>query len=149
MAYGRILDFRGLLHEPTNEMGVIYLFGAAAEELGFVVDGFRPAFPDCEAKRLVCKSQGRWQRCLIEFEFRSSNFLNHRHDASKCDLIVCWEHDWKASPVPVLELKSRIALLASRGPHEDGEAEKTLVEAARPPSGKPTRQTTRNTARRS
>jgi hypothetical protein len=44
---------------------------------------------------------------IIEFEAYSSNFNKERHDASKCNLLVCWEHDWKECPVSidVLELK--------------------------------------------
>ena len=105
---GAPMEFGGLLHEPTNEAGVVFLFGALAREMGFLVDGFRPTFPDCEAKRLVNRTEGRWARVLIEFEFRSSNFLMHGHDANGCDLIVCWEDDWKDCPVEVVELKREI-----------------------------------------
>lgn len=42
----------------------------------------------------------------IEFEYRSRNFREHRHDPADCDLIVCWEHDWPGAPVEVLKLKS-------------------------------------------
>ncbi len=41
----------------------------------------------------------------IEFEMESKNFEEHRHDAKKCDLIVCFFHDksWK-NPIPVYEV---------------------------------------------
>lgn len=44
----------------------------------------------------------------IEFEKIDRNFEDHKHDASKCDMIICWEKDeeWK-NPIPVLELKTR------------------------------------------
>jgi hypothetical protein len=45
----------------------------------------------------------------IEFEYRSRNFLTHKHDARQCDLIVCWEDDWPDSPLEVLELKRELA----------------------------------------
>jgi len=43
----------------------------------------------------------------IEFELYSSNFVDHGHDPNKCDLIVCWQHDWKECPnnIDVLELE--------------------------------------------
>lgn len=43
----------------------------------------------------------------IEFETLSKNFEEHRHEAEKCDLIVCFLHneDWK-NPLPVYELTS-------------------------------------------
>jgi hypothetical protein len=88
---GERLDFRGLLHAPVNELGVVYLFGMLSEELGFVVESVQAGFPDCEAKRRL--PNNHWQRVRIGFEFRSGNFLSHGHDLLKCDLIVCWEDD--------------------------------------------------------
>jgi hypothetical protein len=107
-SFGPVLDFGGLLHEPTSEAGVVFLFGAMARELGYLVDGFRPTFPDCEAKRLTKGPEPRWARVLIEFEFRSSNFESHGHDPRGCDLIVCWEHDWAECPVEVVELRREV-----------------------------------------
>lgn len=100
------IDFRGLLHAPVNELGVVYLFGMLSEELGFVVESVQAGFPDCEAKRRLAKNH--WQRVHIEFEFKSANFLAHGHDLSKCDLIVCWIHDWRDCPIEVISLKDYI-----------------------------------------
>jgi hypothetical protein len=47
-----------LICEPVNEAGAIYLFGAMAERLGFVVMRIHSGLPDCEAMRLVEKE--RW-----------------------------------------------------------------------------------------
>src|SRR5437016_3736619 len=93
--FGAALNFRGFLHAPSNEMGVVSLFGAMAMDLGFMIEAFRQRYPDCEAKQLVDPATGMWEKCRIEFEFRSGNFLRHRHDPAKCDLIVCWEHNCK------------------------------------------------------
>jgi hypothetical protein len=106
--FGRPLDFRGLRHAPINEQGVVFLFGMVADELGFIVEAVQAGYPDCEAKRSVHRDDQRWQRVRIEFEFRSSNFLEHGHDAAGCDMIVCWEHDWPECPVEVLELRTVI-----------------------------------------
>jgi len=100
---GERINFRGLLHAPVNELGVVHLFGMLCEELGFVVESVQAGFPDCEAKRRLANDQ--WQRVRIEFEFRSANFLAHGHDLSKCDLIVCWNHDWRNCPIEVISLK--------------------------------------------
>src|SRR5262249_52009699 len=78
-----------LLCAPTNEFGVIFLFGALAERLGFQVLRIQGEYPDGEALRVV--SGDRLQRVKIEFEYQSRNFLRHNHDQRKCDLIVCWE----------------------------------------------------------
>jgi len=95
-----------LQHAPINEQGVVFLFGMVCSELGFVVEAVRTAYPDCEAKRLVKK--GKWERAMIEFEFKSSNFKDHGHNPELCDVIVCWEHDWPECPLEVIELKSAI-----------------------------------------
>jgi hypothetical protein len=44
----------------------------------------------------------------IEFEYRASTFVRHRHDSRECDMIVCWENDWPGCPIEVLELKQAI-----------------------------------------
>jgi hypothetical protein len=88
---------------PTNEMGVIFLFGAKAAELDYAVTRLQPEFPDCEAWRKV--DDNRWQRVRIEFEYESRNFVTHGHNAEECDLIVCWNHNWVGCPLEVLELK--------------------------------------------
>jgi hypothetical protein len=92
--FGAPINFRGLQHAPINEQGVVYLFGMVGYELGFRVEAIQSGFPDCEAKRCIATSTNRWQRVRIEFEFKSSNFRDHGHDPSGCDMIVCWEHDW-------------------------------------------------------
>jgi hypothetical protein len=110
--YGPFLNFRGLQHAPINEQGVVFLFGMVAFDLGYVVEGVGTGFPDCEAKRCVSKTGDVWERVRIEFEFKSRNFLTHGHDPAGCEVLVCWEHNWPACPVEVLELRSAIDELA-------------------------------------
>ena len=102
--YGAPLGIAAMAHAPTNEAGVIFLFGALAAELGFRVERLQAAFPDCEAKREVVP--GKWERVRIEFEFESRNFKEHRHDPDGCDVIVCWRHNWPDCPerLEVVEL---------------------------------------------
>lgn len=108
VVFGAPINFRGLRHAPTNEQGVVYLFGMVSSELGLIVEAVQAAYPDCEAKRCVDNRRDRWQRVRIEFEFVSSNFREHGHDPAGCDLIVCWEHDWRECPLEVIELRSVI-----------------------------------------
>ncbi|HEV7519780.1 MAG TPA: hypothetical protein VGP89_01680 [Candidatus Angelobacter sp.] len=89
---------------PTNEMGVVFLFGTVAKGLGFMVIRLQTEFPDCEAYREV--EPGRWQWVRIEFEYESRNFLTHGHKVDGCDLIVCWKHTWEGCPLEVIELKA-------------------------------------------
>jgi hypothetical protein len=104
--YGECFLQSGMAFAPENEMGVVSLFSAMARKLGFVIAWIGSIFPDCEAFREV--EPRRWQRVIIEFEFQSRNFLTHGHDPAKCDLIVCWEHNWPESPLEVLELKQAV-----------------------------------------
>src|SRR4051812_25369564 len=86
---------------PHNEMGVVFLFGRFYDVLGFegiVHVGTR--CPDCIATR-----RGRTLR--VEFEHRSSNYLNHRHELIQADVLVCWTEDADL-PIETIELKSAL-----------------------------------------
>jgi hypothetical protein len=104
--YGTPLIPWALTYAPTNEIGVVFLFGTVAQELGYAVTRMQTEFPDGEAMRKV--DEGRWQRVRIEFEFESRNFQAHFHRPEGCDLIVCWSHNWPECPLEVLELKTVI-----------------------------------------
>jgi len=108
--YGPLVRLGGFVYGPTNESGVVCLFGAMAERLGFLVLRIQTEFPDCEAMRLVGKD--RLLPVRIEFEYESRNFLRHMHDPAGCDLIVCWEHNWPECPLEVVELRKEIAKIA-------------------------------------
>ncbi len=106
--FGEYLNpsFRGLQFAPTNELGVVFLFGIVARELGFTVEAVQSKFPDCRAKERVPGRAAKWRDARIEFEYKSSNF-DHAPDG--VDIVVCWEHDWTKCPVKrVIELKSKI-----------------------------------------
>ncbi|HET9839728.1 MAG TPA: hypothetical protein VFR84_15990 [Candidatus Angelobacter sp.] len=97
-----------LTNAPVNEMGVVFLFALVAWDLGFQVESlWTRGEPDGRAKRQV--APGKWQDVGLEFEYESKNFLRHGHDPKKCDVIVCWRHNWKECPeeIEVIEL-SRI-----------------------------------------
>jgi len=101
--YGPLMNLPEMVHEPLNELGVVFAFGLVARQLGFSVLRFQTAFPDCEALREVVK--GQLQRMKLEFEFESRNFLRHGHRIDGCDGIVCWKHNWKECPLEVIELR--------------------------------------------
>ena len=98
-----------LAYAPVNELGVVFLFGWMAPQLGYVVHRIQPEFPDCEAMRRV--GEDRCQLVKIEFELESRNFLKHMHDVKGCDLIICWRHNWPECPLEVLELRSLLPKL--------------------------------------
>ncbi len=103
--YGEPIDFLGLRHAPLNEQGVVYMFGILSRKLGFIIEAVGTGFPDCEGKRQIPGKQGRWEQVAIEFEYKSSNFKLHGHNPDECDVIVCWENDWKDCPIEVISLK--------------------------------------------
>jgi len=110
--YGALLRYGPMVCAPTNEQGVLFIFGAMAETLGFAVLRMGTGYPDCEAFRVL--PGGRLERVDIELEYQSRNFLKHQHDAKKCDLLVCWEHNWPECPVPVIELRAVLEQLSPR-----------------------------------
>jgi hypothetical protein len=84
---------------PRSELNVREIFAQRAERLGYRIVESRAAFPD-----YLLEHEG--ERILAEAEFKTSNFLRHRHDLGRCDLVIVWEHDLPSMPMPVLELKS-------------------------------------------
>ncbi len=84
---------------PRSELNVREIFAQRADRLGYRIVESRAAFPD-----YLLEHEG--DRIFAEAEFRTSNFLRHRHDLARCDLIIVWEHDLPSMPMPVLELKT-------------------------------------------
>jgi HNH endonuclease len=104
--YGLPMAEAPMVYCPTNEAGVAVLFGAVARELGFRITRVQNGFPDCEA--MIEVEPGKLRPVRIEFEFESRNFLAHLHSAAKCDMIVCWRHNWPDCPLRVVELRSAV-----------------------------------------
>lgn len=102
---GDPINFEGLIYGPLNENGVIFLFSKIHDKLGINIEAVQPGFPDAKGRR---KSRKGWEDIWIEFEFKSSQFKAHNHDPKECDVIVCWEHDWKDCPIEVIELRTKI-----------------------------------------
>lgn len=97
---------------PTNEMGVVALFIEFRKELEFpFIEVIRTNFPD--AAVFQAASNG-YIRKYIEFEFRSSGYKAHLKSKRKCHYVVCWEHDWKDCPIPVIELRKEIPTILSK-----------------------------------
>ena len=108
---GDLINFRGMVYAPMNENGVVFLFGKVVEDLNMYIEEIKPGFPDCVARRFNGKG---WHQVRVEFEYKSSSFKAHKHDAKDCDIIICWEHDWKDCPLEVIELRDVIKGLENR-----------------------------------
>jgi hypothetical protein len=104
-----VLDNAPLRYAPANELGVVFLFAHLAHKWKIRVDQIRAAFPDCIAYQKVKNGE---RNLLIEFEYKSSNFIAHKHDRSKCNMIVCWEHDLVKVPpnIEIIELRNEFGL---------------------------------------
>ncbi|MEW6685085.1 MAG: winged helix-turn-helix domain-containing protein [Candidatus Edwardsbacteria bacterium] len=105
---GDPINFEGLIYGPLNENGVIFLFSKIHDKLGINIEAIQATYPDAKARRKTAKG---WEDIWVEFEYKSSQFKIHKHDPKECDIIVCWEHDWKECPIEVIELKSVIQKL--------------------------------------
>ena len=110
---GEVINFRGIVYAPLNEAGAILLFSKVMDELGLFYESTPARFPDMVGR---VRTDRGLERRFIEFEFKSSNFKTHHHPeqmqkGSRCDMIVCWEHDWPDCPIEVIELKSLIKQL--------------------------------------
>lgn len=108
---GQIINFRGLIYSPINEQGVVFLFGRILEDLNLYIEEIRLKYPDCVARRYTRKG---WERIYIEFEYLASNFIQHNHDPSVCNMIVCWKNDLTKTDkknlpgIEIIELSSLI-----------------------------------------
>jgi len=83
---------------PANEAETIALYRALEDRLAWRIVHLQNAFPDA----VIEDREGRQLRA--EFEFVASNFLEHGHDPTGCDLIICWRNDWPDAPLPVFAL---------------------------------------------
>jgi hypothetical protein len=94
-----------LQYAPNNELGVVFLFSYLLKHFGFSkIQRIQAGFPDCLAWQKTDKGE---KLVRIEFEYRSSSFLRHRHPKNKCDLVVCWKDDWHKKPenLQIIELR--------------------------------------------
>jgi hypothetical protein len=108
--YGASLLFGNLIYEPTNEQGVVFLFGMVSKHLGFSIEWIGTEFPDCVAKRYIDGPRKRQQSVKIEFEYMSRQYKMD-HPQKGCDIIVCWKDNWNDCPLEVIELSTEIKKL--------------------------------------
>lgn len=83
-----------------NEQGVVWMFSKMARMVGWDLLDIRSAFPDAT----FVNTAG--QRLEVEFEYKASNFILHKHDPNGCDFVVCWTADIDIDGVEVLALES-------------------------------------------
>lgn len=106
---------------PVNELQTREWFAFHLSEFDYDIVESQTGFPD-----LVLSDGTRAIRAEAEYE--SANFVAHRHDASQCDLVVCWVHNYNL-PLPVLELSTRTMHVVGMGASVDAEVEAWRSEA--------------------
>jgi hypothetical protein len=74
------------LAEPVSEVMVVYLAGFIIPLFGWRTLVVREEFPDALLEDIETSEQIR-----VEFESFSTNFLDHNHSPSGCDVIICWQ----------------------------------------------------------
>lgn len=104
-----------MTYAPVNEQGVVFLFSKIHNSLGIKIEEIKTGFPDAIGMEKIKGRRGGWEKRDIEFEFASSDFKNHARKNEKCDIVVCWKHDWRDCPGKIIELKSEIEKLQSTG----------------------------------
>ena len=86
----------------SNEIETIIWFSSHCKNLGYeIISAQSCAFPDAEIK----DSAGKIYK--TEFEYFSSSFIEHEHNPSLCDLIICWINDFPIeTDFPIWELST-------------------------------------------
>lgn len=112
------------LDVPRNEVQVRELFTHRLPEFGYQLVASHTDFPDW----LLLNNDGEYVYC--EVEHRSSSFLLHGHDPTRCDLLACWEHDWPACPFPALEFFSGVIIAPTVSPPEPMSRARLMVNFA-------------------
>ncbi len=105
---GRPIQIMGMAYAPTNEQGVVFLFGRLAPNLGFQIERIQSGFPDCLARR---RRKNGWISRRVEFEYRASAYKGHPPRGA--DVVVCWENDWERRPrryrhLEIIDLKTHV-----------------------------------------
>lgn len=85
--------------EPKGEMSTREWITAHLDELGFDLVRSGGAYPD------ITLADSKGNLIETEVEYKSANFISHKHDPQGCALVICWKHN-SALPVRVLELST-------------------------------------------
>ena len=86
---------------PKNELGTIVIFLKYMDNWFTDIIAIQNGFPD-----LILETKDNGKIVKAELEYKSANFKRHKHDPTKCDYVICWEHNCKL-PIPVIELKTK------------------------------------------
>ena len=106
-----LTNFEGQCRAPQTEQELIILFSKLSQHLKMKIESVSTRYPDAYIR--IKKGKG-WATKAAEFELYSSDFESHmkdyRKDPTSCDMIICWEDDWKQKPndLEVIELRKEL-----------------------------------------
>lgn len=111
--FKNMTNWDGLPRSPVYEQEVIILFSKLTQYLKMRIEQVSTRFPDAI---LRIKRGNKWVLKSAEFEINSSDFERHGHledmqeNDKKCDMIICWKHDWEQVPnnIEVIELRKKL-----------------------------------------
>ena len=90
-----------LINTPSNEFETIVLFTLLAKELNIKILKVNAAFPDAV---LVIDNKER----RVEFEYLSSNYIQHAHPILPDILCICWRKDADIKGIEIFSLEEYI-----------------------------------------
>lgn len=91
-----------LLYEPNNEIETIALFIILSKELNYKIVKIQSDFPDAT---LLDQHNNE---IFIEFEYLSSNYVQHCHPKDFCGKIICWRKDIEIENIEIISLEDYI-----------------------------------------
>lgn len=90
-----------LLYEPINEYETIVLFACLADELGFKIKKVNSDFPDAVL-------ENNEKEIYAEFEYLSSNYIQHCHPLDFKGICICWRKDKDIKNIEIISLEEYI-----------------------------------------
>jgi len=98
---------------PSKEWVVREIFVLFHRELGYRILRTQEAFPDY----ILSDKEGG--KIRAEAEINARDFVAHGHPLEDCDLIICWEDNWKECKKPRLELSKYVLATFPRFEQEE------------------------------
>lgn len=93
-----LVEWEGLRNAPKSEQETIVLFSKMSPVLRMKISYVSTRYPDAIIRVKKGKS---WVTKTAEFELLASRFEDHEEQyksGNRCDMIICWEDDWKRKP---------------------------------------------------
>jgi hypothetical protein len=108
-----LVEWEGLRNAPKSEQETIVLFSRMSPVLRMKISFVGTRYPDAIIRVKKWKS---WVTRTAEFEFLASGFEDHeeQYKNRRCDMIICWENNWKRKPkwlretTQIIELKKEL-----------------------------------------